>query len=219
MNNRHLIIASFALALALLAFGYWALAQMPVGARLPVHWNIAGQVDRWEDGRAAIWIMPIAIAVCSALFTALTTMAPTNRGLLQSGAILKVTWVGLLGLLSFCQVMIVAPGLGWTISIMAVPFGLGLLFVALGNVLPKSRPNRFAGIRTPWSMASTDNWIATHRAGGRLFMIGGVALVLAALLPLPPAARLSLVIGAIVTVTVLPVAFSWWYARSHPPRP
>jgi uncharacterized membrane protein len=58
-----------------------------------------------------------------------------------------------------------------------VPLGLGILFIALGNVLPRVEPNWFVGIRTPWTLSSDTVWRRTHRTGGWTFLLGGCALI------------------------------------------
>ncbi len=59
----------------------------------------------------------------------------------------------------------------------------GLLFVVLGvlSLLEKLPPNAFAGIRTPYTRRSSDNWYATHRAAAPLMIFGGVAVLMAGL--------------------------------------
>ena len=40
---------------------------------------------------------------------------------------------------------------------------LGALFVMLGLVMPRVRRNPWVGVRTPWTLASDENWARTHR--------------------------------------------------------
>ncbi|HMC92889.1 MAG TPA: SdpI family protein, partial [Allosphingosinicella sp.] len=49
---------------------------------------------------------------------------------------------------------------------------IGAMFVLIGNQLGKSRSMYLVGIRTPWTLASEEVWIRTHRpwqadGGGR----------------------------------------------------
>ena len=81
----------------------------------------------------------------------------------------------------------------------------------IGNVLPKSRPGFFVGIRTPWTLTDTDNWIATHRLGGKLMMGAGVAIVVASLLPIPPETTAIVVLVAVAIGAGVPLVYSWWY--------
>ena len=65
-----------------------------------------------------------------------------------------------------------------------VPLGMGILFIALGNVLPRVEPNWFVGIRTPWTLSSDSVWRKTHRTGGWTFFLGGCALLIEGVTPL-----------------------------------
>lgn len=55
---------------------------------------------------------------------------------------------------------------------------IGLLFIGLGNLLPKVPKNFFVGIRTPWTIANEAVWDKTHRLGGLLFVISGLIMIL-----------------------------------------
>jgi len=91
--------------------------------------------------------------------------------------------------------------------------GMGALFVLLGNVLPKSRPGFFVGIRTPWAIMDPDNWIATHRYGGRIMMASGLALILIALVPMQGETRASFTIAVLLVLLTTPVLYSFYYWR------
>ena len=61
---------------------------------------------------------------------------------------------------------------------------VGLLFLFLGNLMGKVKPNFFMGIRNPWTLSDPDVWNRTHRLGGGLFFLAGLAAVVSA--PLLP---------------------------------
>ncbi|MGQ7478403.1 SdpI family protein, partial [Streptococcus suis] len=52
-------------------------------------------------------------------------------------------------------------------------------------------------MRTPWTLTDTDNWVATHRLGGRTMILGGVLLIAAAMLHVSADARMALLFAAI----------------------
>ena len=57
---------------------------------------------------------------------------------------------------------------------------LGVLFVIIGNYLPKCRPNYTIGIKLPWTLHDEENWRFTHRVGGFAFSIAGVLVIFSA---------------------------------------
>jgi uncharacterized membrane protein len=43
---------------------------------------------------------------------------------------------------------------------------LGLVFIAIGNLLPRTRPNVAVGLRTKRTLTSVQLWGQVHRVGG-----------------------------------------------------
>ena len=60
---------------------------------------------------------------------------------------------------------------------------LSTMLIIVGNYLPKCRRNSTLGIKVKWTLYNDENWNATHRFGGRVWVIGGLVLFLLALLP------------------------------------
>jgi uncharacterized membrane protein len=107
---------------------------------------------------------------------------------------------------------------------MAVALGLvtlvGLLLVVLGwlGLVGRLPRNGFAGIRTPYTMRSDENWAATHRAAAPVLIFGGIAIVMAGLafFPFSLAGKLGngLVGGVTVALAVVlgaDVLVAWQY--------
>jgi uncharacterized membrane protein len=57
---------------------------------------------------------------------------------------------------------------------------IGVLFVALGNYLPKCQVNSVCGVRVPWTMKDPDIWARTHRVAGISMVSCGVAILVGA---------------------------------------
>lgn len=47
-----------------------------------------------------------------------------------------------------------------------------LLFILIGNLMPKIKSNFSTGFKTPWALSSEEVWNKTQRLGGRLFYTG-----------------------------------------------
>ena len=72
------------------------------------------------------------------------------------------------------------------------------------------------GIKIPSTYSSEENWSATHRFAGRVWVIGGIALVFSMLLPNIWAVTVMLI--AIILLAVLPMAYSIRYYRMQKAR-
>jgi len=150
MKVRGLLIVNLLLAAAMAAFGWWAALRLAPGAQLPVHWNASGVADEFAQATQALLWPAVMSALVGLLMAAIPRMEPLQDRLEASAPVLRAAWIGVMGLMVYVQVMIAAPALGWRIGIDLLLAGMGVLFLMIGNALPKSRPSFFVGIRTPW---------------------------------------------------------------------
>lgn len=167
------------LAAALVATTLAGYLMVPPGTELPIHWGVNGSPDGFWPRDRALLMAPIGAAVVLALMAFADRFAPRR----QAGRhVAAAASTGILALFTAIQTVIVLIGLGVDVSMVRViAFAMGLLSVVIGNVMPKSQPNGFAGLHLPWTLADPANWAATHRLTGRLMLISGITLMLAAL--------------------------------------
>ena len=90
---------------------------------------------------------------------------------------------------------------------------MGVIFLVTGNYLPKCRQNYTIGIKLPWTLDDEENWNYTHRLAGKLWMIGGVLIILLGFQTVVPPMAVSLTI--IVVVTMIPAIASYLYYKKH----
>ena len=84
---------------------------------------------------------------------------------------------------------------------------VGLMFIIIGNYLPKARQNYTIGIKIPWTLANEENWNRTHRLAGYLWMICGILMILISLTRFVPAEWL---VGIFLIMVLLPCIYSFW---------
>lgn len=213
MTYRRMTYLSGGVALALAAVAATALARVPAGTRLPTHWNAAGEADGFADAATALFLPVLLTVGLSSVFALLPRLEPMQDRLERSRALMVTAWTGLLAVMAVVELMVAGPAFGVRPPATLMLAAVGVLFVAIGNMLPKSRPGFFVGIRTPWAILDEDNWIATHRLGAWTFIVGGALMIAAGVLPLEAAIRQALVIAALVVAVVPPFAYSFWYWR------
>lgn len=100
------------------------------------------------------------------------------------------------------------------ISINKVVYGiLGLVFILVGNLLPKLKSNFFMGIQTPWTLSNETVWNKTHRLSGKLFVAGGI-LILACTFLLLDRFLFWSCMSVIFCITLIPMVMSYiWYRQ------
>lgn len=194
---------------------------LPAAGNIPVHWDINGRPDQFAakgDAWPYLAIMPGAILLAG-LVSALAPMIDPRKANIEAGrkAYLAV-WIGVVVLLTLvhagiCAAMLQAGG-GISLPNDAVRFviaGCALLFVVIGNYLPKTRPSFMFGVRTPWTLSSDFAWEKTHRFAGRLFMVAGALGLAGAFLfdGIWLALQLSALVIAAALASVVYSYFAW----------
>ena len=213
MKTKDLLIISLLLAAVMVGFAFATEARLPAGAQLPVHWNAAGEADRYAPALRALLLPPVILVALSGLFSLIPKLEPLQDKLAGSAPVLRISWIGMMVIMAIVAGVIGLPAWGITPPVNAIMLGVGLLLVMIGNALPKSRPGFFVGIRTPWTITDTDNWIATHRLGGKLMLLAGAAIVITSLFPVSPQTTGIVVLASVLVAAVIPIIYSWWFWR------
>lgn len=193
------------------AFAASAIVYPNLPARVATHWNLAGQPNGWSSRAWGAWMLPAFLVGIWAIMRILPVIDPrgTNYAKFQPAfeAIISAVMLFLLGL----HLVVLRAALGHPVEMRRImPIGIGLLFVVIGNLLPRARPNWFVGIRTPWTLSSDRVWEKTHRFGGRIFVAGGLVSVLAGLFWVQSAHVVLFGAIALIAVSVMVYSYVEW---------
>jgi uncharacterized membrane protein len=149
-------------------------SMLPAEIRLPIRWDVFGRPDQFGDKWVALLAPAGIIGSVSLLFYFLPNLEPRKEGLARSQGLYLWGWIGLLLVGGAIELALLTTAFNWGISIIHLIVGaVGGLLVLIGNQLGKSRSMYLLGIRTPWTLASEDVWIKTHRLCGKLMVGGG----------------------------------------------
>lgn len=96
-----------------------------------------------------------------------------------------------------------ATDIGFIMSLM-----IGVLYIALGNYIPKVKQNYTVGFRVRWTLDDEDNWYHTHRFGGKCMVIGGILMMAAS-----PVINIWLLITVAFVPALLPILYSYIYYK------
>ena len=146
--------------------------------RVASHWDIDGAVNGTMPRFWLVLMMPILAVALAGVLTIAPKVDPKRRNFPLHADAYWVVANAVLLFLALVHVLVIGYNLGWPIQLQVVMMpGLGLLFIVIGNVLTRVRPNWIFGIRTPWTLSSEVSWRETHRIGGYGFVAVGVAVV------------------------------------------
>jgi uncharacterized membrane protein len=193
----------------------WAWSRLP--DKIPVHWNVHGEVDRFGGKFKGLLVFPLTSLGIYALTLILPVFDPGRlnyRNFAKAYNAIRVAFVVFMGLL-YTVMLLVA--FGHSISVNTVVMLMtAVLFVVLGNFMSKIRPNWFIGVRTPWTLSSKLSWDKTHRLAGWVFMLMGAMFAVVAVFPSGWVLLGTLIIDGVLVIWI--IVYSYLVFRSDPDR-
>lgn len=181
--------------------------------QVATHWNYEGEVDGYSSRAFAAFFFPCLAIGIYLLMTFLPLVDPRKERYADFSKAYNVLRLSLTILMIALYGIISLNGLGYKVPVgLIMPIGIGLLFIIIGNFLPKVKRNWFVGIRTPWTLSSEDVWNKTHRVSGKLFVIGGILMMLMVFVNSAPWwwAVFASIMGIMILGTV---GYSWFIWR------
>lgn len=152
---------------------------------VPSHFNAEGTADRWAP-KSTVLLLGLGVpVVLYLLLTFIPFIDPFWRRIQPKYDIfLLFRDMAMAFFVYFALVEYVSASEGrFQTSMFGA--GFGILFIVLGNYLPKLPRNFFFGIRSPWTLASETVWKRTHILSGWLFVVAGVLITLLSFTSLP----------------------------------
>jgi len=149
--------------------------------KIPAHYGPGGNVTRFGS-KYELLTMPIITIGMQVIWLLLEKhlMKDKEKGPHNSQA---VFWINLAVTLTFTVLTVsflylAYRGAGSINDIdyrKIVAIALSLSWIVIGNILPKLKQNGLVCIRTTWTLASENTWYKTHRMGGKIAVITGMA--------------------------------------------
>lgn len=199
-NLKTLIVTSIVILLPMFA-GVAVWNKLP--DRIPTHWNFEGEIDGWSSKSFAVFALP-CIMLAFQWVAVLATSADPKKNNHSDKVLSFVFWV-----IPAVEIVMMAAvycaAMGKPIEIdMVMSVLIGVMFVVIGNYLPKCKQNYTIGIKVPWTLNSEENWNRTHRMAGWVWVAGGILTTLGGLLSFGWIAfAVSLIIA------LLPIVYSY----------
>lgn len=211
-NKTTLIVTSVILLLPIL-IGLLLWNRLP--EELPIHWNATGEIDRYTGKIQAAILFPALLFALHWLCIFVTAHDPKNKNANYKAFGLVLWLCPILSLL--VNGLIYSAAFGLVVKVeQLLPAFMGLLFIVIGNYLPKCKQNHTIGIKLPWTLHDEQNWNKTHRFAGFVWMIGGVLILGSALLGAVNANLGAIVMTVILLLMVLiPFVYSYLYYKNQ----
>ncbi len=210
-NNKWKILVSSLLTLSPIIFGLAVIDILP--EQMAIHWGISGEADGWSSPLFIIIFLPTILFALNLLCLGLTPLLD-KRNLTQNKKAMSIIFSIMPMLSIYVNGILYATAFGLEFNMMAgVCILLGVLFLAIGNYMPKISQNRSLGIKIKWTLSNEENWNATHRFSGKVYFAAGVILLLCAFLP--EGFFVAAMILTMLVAVVLPIAYSYNFYKKQ----
>ena len=207
--NLKLLILTSILTLLPILVGVILWKDLP--ASLPSHFGLDGQADGFSSKLEVVFLIPLVMLGLHFFAVVVTSLDPKASHVSPKMKTL-VYW-----LVPFISGLV-------QLSIYGAAFGLignstriglvmvGIVFLVVGNYLPKTKQNYTVGIRLPWTLDSEENWNKTHRLAGRLWVLGGLIILVNGFLSW---AVFYVFFGVLLVMVLVPIFYSYWISRGQ----
>ena len=205
----HIILSSIITLLPII-FGLIFWNRLP--DVMPTHFGADRVADGFGSKAFAVFGLPLLLLLTQFICIFFTLRDQKQRNQSQK-ALRMVFWIiPLLSLATNGTMYRFALDGNFQLSVvLALP--LGAMFLLLGNYLPKVKQNNTLGIKISWTLNNEENWNKTHRFTGKVWVIGGILMLLS--LFLPSQVMIWFVICIAVVMMILPIAYSYHIYRQH----
>ena len=137
--------------------------------RLPeqvaTHFDFEGNPNGWTSRGFTVFGIPLFLLVCQWIAAAATLSDPKHKNLSEK-VFRMILWIVPMASL-LLAIVCYGYELGYETSDRTIAFAtMGVLFIVIGNYLPKCRQNYTIGIKIPWTLHDEENWNHTHRMAG-----------------------------------------------------
>ena len=160
----------------------------------------------------AVFVIP-SIMLAFNVLCILITHFDVKRNAQHKKIISSILWI-IPSISVYTSLVFYSVLLGWNVNLQIITALLfGVLFIVMGNYMPKSKQNRTFGVKIRWTLANEDNWNATHRFTGKIWFFGGFFVILIAFLPIK--LFIATFIVLILLLAFIPVFYSYFYYKSN----
>lgn len=202
LKNKDYWLATFICLMPILV-GIFFYSRLP--NEIPVHFDIEFKPDNYASKEFALFAIPIGMAFFNTIYWIVILNDPKKNDM---GYSIRKIILWICPFIScFMSVAMITYALDSTFNLIKlVPLVIGIIFILVGNYLPKSKQNYAIGYRLPWTLRNKENWRKTNRLGGYLMVLSGIGMALFSFVP-----NLSFVFFFFIIIVNVIVPFLYSY--------
>ncbi len=204
--NKRLLAVTTAVTLFPIVIGLVLWNQLP--EVIATTFGADNEANGFSSKTFAVFGIPSIMAALH-IFSILVTGSDPKKNNISEKAMGVVYWiVPVISIAVMSAIYAISLGININIGMICCLI-IGILFIVLGNYLPKVRQNHSFGVRTAWTLESDENWIKTNRLAGWLYVICGLLFVLNAFL------LNEWMILVVVPAIFIPIVYSYYLYKRN----
>jgi uncharacterized membrane protein len=173
-----------------------------------MQWSFEESPNWYAPKAVGAFGLPLFLMVLNIVVNILAYSLPKRENVSKAMQIFILWFVPILSLVIVPLSLLMNLGANLPIK-MIVFILLGIVFVFIGNYLPKNRQNIIAGIRISWTLNNIENWNKTHRLAGIIWIIGGMLFIITAFLPLNDIVGIIIILTLLFIMIIVPILYSF----------
>lgn len=183
---------------------------------VPMHYNTAGEADRWGS-RWSLLLYPLIALIMRLVLAGLSKLVSKDKNGESYVGYMSIATIGVMltfDILALYSIYVaVVPGVAMDSAAVnermcqAAVIATGICLIPVGRDLRDIPYNKNVGIKTKWSLANEEAWSLSQRFGGNAFIAAGAAMAVLALF-LPGLNSLWAALGVIIIMCVADVIYS-----------
>lgn len=208
-NKKAAIISSIIILLPILiGLVYWN--QLP--DVMVSHWDASGNPNGFTSKAFSVFIIPLILLaihwICLYVMSTKERYSQISSQKIMNLIFCIIPFISLFmnGVVYYISLVDNVPKGKMVISLIGVL--LGIMFIVIGNYMPKAEQNRYFGYKISWTLANKENWNKTHRFGGAATLVCGILMLLSITLPF----KAAIVVMGCVLFSAIFIPFFYSFA-------
>lgn len=181
--------------------------------KIPMHYNIYGEVNRWGN-RYEIFLFPIIIIITALIFQ----LSRFTKNKVANAKPYHSITLGVLFIFNVFNFIFLYdcfyPRNIEIINLFNAAFSI--MFIFIGNFFPKLKQNSFVGIKIYWTLNNETVWYKTHRLGGIVWVVGG-SIMLPLCLFVPGISSSIILLVGLAIISIIPLVYSYIDSNAETP--
>lgn len=200
--------------------------------RIPAHYDAAGNIDRWGS-KYESFVLPGIIILMTLFWFGIIKYYENKQKKSTDEKVVEESSNNAKVLYYVADSMAVMFGVmqcfflysAYTASVKAAETSIidiniitcvcmGLMFIVIGNILPKAKLNSLLGVRTVWSMHNDQTWAVSNRFGGLLLVGCGILTIVSALI-VGGKMSIFVMLGLLVVCTIIITVYTYFAYKRY----